>query len=72
MKRTDMTITSMTFQNRRSLYKKMMSGIGTEQVHYDYSGRIPHYLMYSTLGRADLIEFESFSPNRWGYDINTT
>lgn len=69
---TDMTITSMTFQNRRSLYKKMMSGIGTEQGHYDYSGRIPHYLMYSTLGRADLIEFESFSPNRWGYDINTT
>jgi len=63
----DMIITSMTFQNRRDLYKKMISGVSTEQVYYDYSSRIPHYLMYSTLGRADLIEFESFSPNRWGY-----
>lgn len=26
----------------------------------DYSKIIPHYLLYTTIGRADLIEFESF------------
>ena len=29
-----------------------------ETLKTDYSKAVPHYLMYTTIGRADLIEFE--------------
>lgn len=31
----------------------------TKGLGADYQNIIPHYLMYSTLGRADLIRFEA-------------
>lgn len=58
---------SMVFQERRKIYEKMMAGKSND-IPFNYNNRIPHYLMYSTLGRADLIEFESFSPKRWGFN----
>lgn len=47
----ELSTKSMFFNNRRKIY----NGFGAD---YDYI--VPHYLMYSTLGRADLIRFQSF------------
>lgn len=47
------------FENRRCLYDFLQKNdIG--DVKCNYNTTIPHYLCYSTLGRADLIVFESF------------
>ena len=35
-----------------------MAGEEVEGLKYDFSKAVPHYLMYTTVGRADLIEFE--------------
>lgn len=56
---------SMIFENRRLLYENLQKGDIPNGFKANYSNITPHYLMYSTLGRADLIEFESFSPKRW-------
>lgn len=56
---------SMLFENRRKLYEDLHSGKILNELHADYSNITPHYLLYSTQGRADLIEFECFSPERW-------
>lgn len=49
---------SMVFENRTDLYIKLRNGEEVEGLKYDYSKAVPHYLMYTTIGRADLIEFE--------------
>jgi hypothetical protein len=48
----------MVFENRAKLYRKLQNGEEVEGLQYDYSKVVPHYLMYTTVGRADLIEFE--------------
>lgn len=55
---------SMLFANRRKLFEDLQNGTlpGTDY-KADYSQIIPHYLLYSTIGRADLIEFESSREN---------
>jgi len=50
---------SMFFRNRRDIYNNLNNNDFTKAVGADYKYIIPHYLMYSTLGRADLIRFES-------------
>ena len=50
----------MIFGKRRELYKELQSGIEIECHKVNYNNKIPHYLMYSTLGRADLIRFQSY------------
>ena len=51
---------SMLFANRRKLYDSLMLGtLPDTGFKADYTQIIPHYLLYSTIGRADLIEFES-------------
>ena len=35
-----------------------------EGLKYDFSKAVPHYLMYTTIGRADLIMFESSMKKR--------
>lgn len=53
---------SMLFTNRRHLYEGLQTGkLPDTGYQADYSQIIPHYLLYSTIGRADLIEFESTS-----------
>ena len=50
---------SMYFENRAMLYRKLKAGEDVEGLKYDFSQAVPHYLMYTTIGRADLIMFES-------------
>ena len=56
---TRLTTESMFFQKRREIYKKLNTNAFTKGLGADYQNIIPHYLMYSTLGRADLIRFET-------------
>ena len=56
---TRLTKESMFFQKRREIYKTLNTNAFTKGLGADYQNIIPHYLMYSTLGRADLIRFET-------------
>ena len=56
----DLSTKSMLFENRRKLYTELNNNSFTSKVGANYNYIIPHYLMYSTLGRADLIRFQSF------------
>ena len=51
---------SMIFDSRRKVYEELHAGLDVEGIHVATSHKIPHYLMYTTLGRADLIDFESY------------
>jgi hypothetical protein len=57
---TLMEMKSMIFQERRKIYKNLQKGILLNGDRVAHPNIIPHYLMYSTLGRADLIRFKSF------------
>lgn len=50
---------SMYFEKRAELYRSLKAGKEVEGLKYDFSNAVPHYLMYTTIGRADLIMFES-------------
>ena len=54
-----LTTESMFFQLRREMYKNLNTNAFTKSIGANYKDIIPHYLMYSTLGRADLIRFEA-------------
>lgn len=56
----ELTTSSMIFHNRRKIYKDLNSNTFTKSLGANYDYIIPHYLMYSTIGRADLIRFQSF------------
>lgn len=49
---------SSLFNKRRSIYENLNNNAFTKSLNADYQFIIPHYLMYSTLGRADLVRFE--------------
>lgn len=51
---------SMIFDCRRKVYEELHAGLDVEGIHVETSQKIPLYLMYTTLGRADLIDFESY------------
>lgn len=55
---------SMYFEKRAELYRKLKTGEEVEGLKYDFSKVVPHYLMYTTTGRADLIMFESSMKRR--------
>lgn len=55
---------SMIFENRATIYRKLKAGEEVEGLKYDFSKAVPHYLMYTTVGRADLIEFEVSAEKR--------
>ena len=44
---------------RCTMYRILKAGEQVEGLKYDFSKAVPHYLMYTTTGRADLIMFES-------------
>lgn len=56
----DLSTGSMDFHKRREIYKNLNSNSFTKGMGANYDYIIPHYLMYSTIGRADLIRFQSF------------
>ena len=60
---TRITTESMFFRKRREIYKNLNTNAFTKGLGADYQNIIPHYLMYSTLGRADLIRFETSLKN---------
>lgn len=51
---------SMIFQNRRKLYKDLINTPLAKKYNITYDNVVPHYLMYSVIGRADLIRFECY------------
>ena len=55
---------SMIFENRATIYRKLKAGEEVEGLKYDFAKAVPHYLMYTTVGRADLIEFEVSAEKR--------
>ena len=55
---------SMYFENRPKLYRRLKADEEVEGLKYDFSKAVPHYLMYTTIGRADLIMFESSMKKR--------
>ena len=55
---------SMIFKNRAKIYRKLKTGEEVEGFKYDLSQTAPHYLMYTTIGRADLVMFESSMKKR--------
>lgn len=56
----ELSTSSMDFYKRRQLYKELNTNSFTKGMGANYDYIIPHYLMYSTLGRADLVRFHSF------------
>ena len=51
---------SMYFENRRTIYKQLRNGKIEDGFKVSTKNVIPHYLMYSTIGRADLVYFECY------------
>lgn len=51
---------SMLFQNRRKVFELLQNGEVNSGIKTRYNNVIPHYLIYTTLGRADLVRFASF------------
>lgn len=51
---------SMLFPKRREVFEHLRSGVVSKGVKTRYNNVVPHYLIYTTLGRADLVRFESF------------
>lgn len=52
---------SMMYSKRRSIFKGLSNSTIARKVNVRYEDQIPHYMMYSTLGRADLIQFQSYA-----------
>ena len=52
---------SMMYSKRRSIFKGLSNCTIARKVNVRYEDQIPHYMMYSTLGRADLIQFQSYA-----------
>ena len=55
---SELAMESVSFENRHSLYEKMKRGVSAEGKKFSFERHVPNYLMYSTIGRADLIDFE--------------
>lgn len=62
---TGLTLQSMFFKKRKHIYKKLNSTALAKKMGINYQYVIPHYLMYSTLGRADLIRFECYLDQKY-------
>lgn len=51
---------TMIFPLRRKMFFELKSGKMLEGIKVDTSNVVPHYLMYTTIGRADLVDFECY------------
>ena len=56
---TQMLCDVMFFAKRREVYGKLKSGITVDGIEVNLENKVPHYLMYSTIGRADLVVFDT-------------
>lgn len=55
---------SMFFGNRKNIYKQLNETSLAKKMGVNFQYVIPHYLMYSTVGRADLIRFQCYLNER--------
>ena len=53
-------VRSMNFDDRRQLYAELQDGVTIDSSKVKVSHKIPHYLLYSTIGRADLVTFQVY------------
>lgn len=67
---TKLQTESMFFSKRRDIYNNLNTNSFTKSLSVDYKYVIPHYLMYSILGRADLIRFEVTLEMACGMKLN--
>ncbi len=51
----------MIYRKRKEIYKNIIKGEFAKRRRANYENILPNYLLYSTLGRADLIRFESYA-----------
>lgn len=56
---TRLSVDSMFFKNRRRIFNELQNNLFTQKMKANYDTIIPHYLMYSILGRADMVRFVS-------------
>lgn len=59
LEHTEMIIKALQFDYRRDVYNQLRKGIKVDGKKISFQDLIPHYLMYTTIGRADLIDFEA-------------
>ncbi len=56
---------SMFFSMRRKLFYQLKSGKVLDGIKVDTHNVIPHYLMYTTIGRADLVNFLCYKEEKF-------
>lgn len=60
---------SMFFQNRRKMFYQLKSGKMLDGVLVDTKNVVPHYLMYTTIGRADLVNFACYMEEKFAIGL---
>ena len=60
---------SMFFQNRRKMFYQLKSGKMLDGVVVDTKNVVPHYLMYTTIGRADLVNFACYMEEKFAIGL---
>jgi hypothetical protein len=56
---------SMFFSMRRKLFYQLKSGKVLDGIKVDTHDVVPHYLMYTTIGRADLVNFQCYKEEKF-------
>lgn len=51
---------SISFGSRREVFRSLLKGISVGGERITSENHIPNYLMYTTIGRADLVDFEIY------------
>lgn len=51
---------SIPFSSRREVFRSLLKGISVGGERITSENHIPNYLMYTTIGRADLVDFEVY------------
>ena len=57
------------FQNRRKMFYQLKSGKMLDGVVVDTKNVVPHYLMYTTIGRADLVNFACYMEEKFAIGL---
>ncbi len=55
----------MFFSMRRKLFYQLKSGKVLDGIKVDTRNVVPHYLMYTTIGRADLVNFQCYKEDKF-------
>jgi hypothetical protein len=56
---------TMFFPLRRKMFYQLKSGKVLDGIKVDVSNVVPHYLMYTTIGRADLVNFQCYMEEKF-------